>query len=110
MRCRMMFVETVPGGVLVDVVGDGMTTTFEARVPFCTWGFAAALTLGRWEVEGAEIEVDLLEARGVHRARMSDEEHLIVLDLRSPATVSRDPGGRAEAGADDPAPLETAGS
>ena len=110
MKCRMMFVETLPGGVLVDVVGDGMTTTFEACIPFCTWGFAAALTLGRWAVDGAEIDVELHNTRDVHRARMSDDEHLIVLDLRSPATVCRGAGDRASAGEDGPVPLGTVGS
>lgn len=109
MKCRMMFVEALPGGVLVDVVGDGMTTTFEAQIPFCTWGFAAALTLGRWAVDGAEIDVELQDTRGAHRARMSDGEHLILLDLRSPATVHRCAGDGASAGEDGPVPLGTVG-
>ena len=110
MRCRMMFVETVPGGAVVDVLGDGTMTTLEACIPFCRWGFAAALTLGRWAAAGAELDLELYEGRGAHRARISDDERRILFDLRAPATVSRHTGATAEAGSGESSPLETAGS
>ena len=92
MHSRIVFIESKPRRLLIDALtSEGQLLSMEAEVPPSMWGFAAALVLGRWSAEGTQIVTELYDARGSHRLRLSDEEHLIVLDLARPATVSAPP-------------------
>ena len=97
MHSRIVFLESRPGGILIDALtSHGQTLSMDAQVPVSIWGFAAALTLGQWAEQGSQVEVDLLDQRGVSRVRLSDRQHLVVLDLSRPAIVSRHPAGSPE--------------
>ena len=97
MHSRIVFLESRPRTLVIDALtSQGQILSMEAQVPVTMWGFAAALTLGRWAEQGSQIDVDLHEKRGVGRVRLSDEEHLVVLDLTRPAIVARHPAGSAE--------------
>ena len=97
MHCRIVFIETRPGGLTIDALtSKGEVLAMDAHVPVAAWGIAAALTLGRWAELGSQVEVDLHDARGMHRVRLTDDRHLVVLDLSRPATVSSHAGGNSE--------------
>lgn len=97
MHSRIVFLENKPGGLVIDALtSDGRVLSMDSSVPASMWGFAAALTLGRWEELGSQIQVELYDQRGAHRVRLRDGEHLIVLDLTCPATVSSRAGEHLE--------------
>lgn len=97
MHSRIIFLETKPGGMIVDALtSDGRVLSMDAAVPVSMWGFAAALTLGRWAELGAQVEVELYYQRGVHRVRLTDREHVVVLDLTRAAAVSSHAGEHLE--------------
>ena len=92
MHSRIVFLESKPRRLLIDALtAEGHVLSMEAEVPPSMWGFAAAVVLGRWGAEGTQVVTELYDARGSHRLRLSDDEHLIVLDLVRPATVSAHP-------------------
>ena len=92
MHSRIVFIESKPRRLLIDALtAEGHVLSMEAEVPPSMWGFAAAVVLGRWNAEGTQVVTELYDARGSHRLRLSDDEHLIVLDLVRPATVSAHP-------------------
>lgn len=93
MHCRIVFMESKPGGLVVDALtSNGEALSLDAHVPVSTWGFAAALTLGRWAELGSQVEVELYDKREIPRVRLSDDDHLVVLDLSRRAAVSPDAG------------------
>lgn len=93
MHSRIVFIESKPGRLVIDALtSDGQVLSMEAEVPAAMWGFAAALALGRWAEQGTQVVTDLYESRGSNRLRLSDDEHLVVLDLARPATVTAHAG------------------
>jgi hypothetical protein len=105
MHSRIVFIESKPGGLVIDALAsDGRALSMDAVVPASMWGFAAALTLGRWAEQGSQVTVDLFEKGGSRRVRLSDEDHLVMLDLTRPASLS--PLSDREPAA--PAPVEEA--
>lgn len=93
MHSRIVFIENKPRGLVIDALtSDGRVLSVEAEVPPSMWGFAAAMALGRWAEEGTQVATELYECRGIDRLRLSDDDHLVVLDLARPATVSSHAG------------------
>ena len=89
MHSRIAYIQSKPRGLVIDALtSDGQVLSMDAEVPPSMWGFAAAVVLGRWAEQGTQVLTELYDTRGTPRLRLSDDEHLVVLDLRRPATVS----------------------
>ena len=98
LHARIIFVEAIPGGLLIDALcrpygtlTSATAVSLEAALPYRTWACLAGAALDGWAVEGAEVTVKFRHRDSVLQASMSDGHRSVLLDLRGRPDGSDEP-------------------